>query len=236
MQVGSILGCLNWNQRNIWACSCTHTASSVVCSATSVFYIHFCHIKYCVLLEFMSIGINKNALFFNVFIPPFCWLIFPPFDVRGPKRVQKHISVNNHLRSLVRCCTLLRGRTLNLELQQRSWLISKPTASLSFFQRSDKQVYSEGADKLRGHLGCHQLEKRQIGGKGGMLGNEFQTPVSSLKSLSLDVGCLAFAVNLQQTFTSPVLRWNHTTCAGSKLTSSYLQRQDDRPNMYNNEH
>lgn len=37
----------------------------------------------------------------------------------------------------------------------------------------------------------------------GMLCNEFQTPVSSLKSLSLDVGCLAFAVNLQQNIYLP---------------------------------
>lgn len=68
-----------------------------------------------------------------------------------------------------------------------------------------------------------------------MLCNEFQTPVSSLKSLSLDVERLAFTVNLPQTFTSPVLRRNHTTCAGNKQTSQFHQRRDDRPNTYNNE-
>lgn len=56
-----------------------------------------------------------------------------PLWSAGPKRVQEHIFVNNHLRSLVRCCTLLRGRMLNFEIQRRSYLISKPTASLIFF-------------------------------------------------------------------------------------------------------
>lgn len=41
-----------------------------------------------------------------------------------------------------------------------------------------------------------------------------------LKSLWLDVGRLAFAVNLPQTFTSPVLRGNHRTSAGKQADST----------------